>query len=115
MLTSVDRDDIPDGGAEHFARTVRILSQVHSAPRDLEPLPCSISFQAALRALFFVCRLLLNKAGVLKIDAALSGLAVRAIRAAHVWAVQVRALKVLRPETPVECPTQGPVALCACM
>lgn len=25
MLTSVDRDDIPDGGAEHFARTVRTL------------------------------------------------------------------------------------------
>lgn len=23
VLTSVDRDDIPDGGAEHFARTVR--------------------------------------------------------------------------------------------
>ncbi|KAK9839242.1 hypothetical protein WJX81_003812 [Elliptochloris bilobata] len=25
VLTSVDRDDIPDGGAEHFARTVRAL------------------------------------------------------------------------------------------
>ena len=25
VLTSVDRDDIPDGGAEHFARTVRTL------------------------------------------------------------------------------------------
>jgi len=23
VLTSVDRDDIPDGGAEHFARTAR--------------------------------------------------------------------------------------------
>ena len=25
VLTSVDRDDIPDGGSEHFARTVRVL------------------------------------------------------------------------------------------
>ncbi len=25
VLTSVDRDDMPDGGAEHFARTVRTL------------------------------------------------------------------------------------------
>ena len=24
VLTSVDRDDIPDGGSEHFARTVRV-------------------------------------------------------------------------------------------
>ena len=24
VLTSVDRDDIPDGGAEHFMRTVRV-------------------------------------------------------------------------------------------
>jgi len=23
VLTSVDRDDLPDGGAEHFAQTVR--------------------------------------------------------------------------------------------
>ena len=28
VLTSVDRDDIPDGGAEHFARTVRTLKQL---------------------------------------------------------------------------------------
>ena len=28
MLTSVDRDDIPDGGSEHFARTVRTLKQL---------------------------------------------------------------------------------------
>ena len=25
VLTSVDRDDLPDGGAEHFAKTVRTL------------------------------------------------------------------------------------------
>jgi lipoyl synthase len=25
VLTSVDRDDIADGGAEHFARTVRLI------------------------------------------------------------------------------------------
>lgn len=30
VLTSVDRDDLPDGGAEHFAKTVRIL-------KDLRP------------------------------------------------------------------------------
>eukprot|EP00227_Mantoniella_beaufortii_P019226 CAMPEP_0197577420 /NCGR_PEP_ID=MMETSP1326-20131121/2055_1 /TAXON_ID=1155430 /ORGANISM="Genus nov. species nov., Strain RCC2288" /LENGTH=500 /DNA_ID=CAMNT_0043140489 /DNA_START=80 /DNA_END=1582 /DNA_ORIENTATION=- len=28
VITSVDRDDIPDGGAEHFARTVRTLKQI---------------------------------------------------------------------------------------
>ena len=28
VLTSVDRDDVPDGGAEHFARTVRRLKQL---------------------------------------------------------------------------------------
>ena len=28
VLTSVDRDDIHDGGAEHFARTVRRLKQL---------------------------------------------------------------------------------------
>ena len=27
VLTSVDRDDLPDGGAEHFAPTVRLLKQ----------------------------------------------------------------------------------------
>lgn len=28
VLTSVDRDDLPDGGAEHFARTVRRLKEL---------------------------------------------------------------------------------------
>jgi lipoate synthase len=28
VLTSVDRDDMPDGGAEHFARTVRTLKEL---------------------------------------------------------------------------------------
>jgi lipoyl synthase len=27
VLTSVDRDDIPDGGAHHFARTVRLIKE----------------------------------------------------------------------------------------
>ena len=27
VLTSVDRDDIPDGGAQHFADTVELLKQ----------------------------------------------------------------------------------------
>ena len=31
VLTSVDRDDIPDGGAEHFARTVRTLKALKCA------------------------------------------------------------------------------------
>jgi lipoic acid synthetase len=31
VLTSVDRDDIPDGGAEHFARTVRTLKELKSS------------------------------------------------------------------------------------
>ena len=28
VLTSVDRDDVADGGSEHFARTVRTLKAV---------------------------------------------------------------------------------------
>jgi lipoic acid synthetase len=28
VLTSVDRDDLPDGGAEHFARTVRAIKSI---------------------------------------------------------------------------------------
>lgn len=28
VLTSVDRDDLPDGGAGHFARTVRLLKEI---------------------------------------------------------------------------------------
>jgi len=31
VLTSVDRDDIPDGGSEHFARTVRTLKKIKSS------------------------------------------------------------------------------------
>lgn len=27
VLTSVDRDDVPDGGAAHFARTVQLIKQ----------------------------------------------------------------------------------------
>ncbi|PRX35036.1 lipoic acid synthetase [Meinhardsimonia xiamenensis] len=30
VITSVDRDDLPDGGAEHFARTIRAVR--HAAP-----------------------------------------------------------------------------------
>ena len=33
VLTSVDRDDIPDGGAEHFARTVRTLKRLQPSIR----------------------------------------------------------------------------------
>jgi len=29
VLTSVDRDDLPDGGADHFARTVEALHEAH--------------------------------------------------------------------------------------
>jgi lipoyl synthase len=27
VLTSVDRDDLPDGGAAHFARTIRLIKE----------------------------------------------------------------------------------------
>ena len=33
VLTSVDSDDIPDGGAEHFARTVRTLKALRPGTR----------------------------------------------------------------------------------
>jgi len=33
VLTSVDRDDIPDGGAQHFAHTVELLK--HRKPEIL--------------------------------------------------------------------------------
>jgi lipoic acid synthetase len=32
VLTSVDRDDLPDGGAEHFARSIRALRRLDPAP-----------------------------------------------------------------------------------
>ena len=32
VLTSVDRDDLPDGGAEHFAATIRALRTLEPAP-----------------------------------------------------------------------------------
>jgi len=32
VLTSVDRDDLPDGGAGHFAATIRALRTLHPAP-----------------------------------------------------------------------------------
>ena len=35
VLTSVDRDDIPDGGAEHFARTVGLRSALLSCRCDV--------------------------------------------------------------------------------
>jgi lipoic acid synthetase len=31
VITSVDRDDLPDGGAEHFARTIRAIKARNSA------------------------------------------------------------------------------------
>jgi len=31
VLTSVDRDDLPDGGADHFAATIRAIKQLDSA------------------------------------------------------------------------------------
>ena len=45
VLTSVDRDDIPDGGAQHFAHTVELLK--HSKPELL--VECLVSdFQGNL-------------------------------------------------------------------
>jgi lipoic acid synthetase len=37
VITSVDRDDLPDGGAEHFAQTVRAIKQ-HSPKTKVEVL-----------------------------------------------------------------------------
>ena len=31
VLTSVDRDDLPDGGAEHFAQTIREIKRRYAA------------------------------------------------------------------------------------
>ncbi|MDG7020586.1 MAG: lipoyl synthase [Nitrososphaerota archaeon] len=33
VLTSVDRDDLPDGGAEHFARTIRATKEMNPGMR----------------------------------------------------------------------------------
>jgi lipoic acid synthetase len=45
VLTSVDRDDIPDGGAQHFAHTVELLK--HKKPELL--VECLVSdFQGDL-------------------------------------------------------------------
>ncbi|KAG7340131.1 lipoyl synthase [Nitzschia inconspicua] len=47
VLTSVDRDDIPDGGAQHFAHTVELLK--HKKPELL--VECLVSdFQGDLRS-----------------------------------------------------------------
>lgn len=47
VLTSVDRDDIPDGGAQHFAHTVELLK--HKKPELL--VECLVSdFQGDLNS-----------------------------------------------------------------
>jgi lipoate synthase len=47
VLTSVDRDDIPDGGAQHFAHTVELLK--HGRPELL--VECLVSdFQGDLKS-----------------------------------------------------------------
>jgi lipoyl synthase len=47
VLTSVDRDDIPDGGAHHFAHTVELLK--HCRPELL--VECLVSdFQGDLKS-----------------------------------------------------------------
>lgn len=53
VLTSVDRDDLPDGGADHFARTVRTLKAL--APEIL--VECLVSdFRGDLAAVRHVAR-----------------------------------------------------------
>ncbi len=34
VVTSVDRDDLADGGAEHFARTIRAIRAARPRPRS---------------------------------------------------------------------------------
>lgn len=47
VLTSVDRDDLPDGGAQHFAHTVELLK--HGRPELL--VECLVSdFQGDLKS-----------------------------------------------------------------
>lgn len=48
VLTSVDRDDLPDGGANHFARTVEVIKQQDS---NLLVEVLTPDFQAQLRPL----------------------------------------------------------------
>jgi lipoic acid synthetase len=53
VLTSVDRDDIPDGGAQHFAHTVELLK--HKKPELL--VECLVSdFQGDLNAVSTLAR-----------------------------------------------------------
>ena len=41
VLTSVDRDDLPDGGAAHIAATIRYLPTYASDQRlNFTPVPC---------------------------------------------------------------------------
>ncbi|MEZ0290325.1 MAG: lipoyl synthase, partial [Sulfolobales archaeon] len=47
-ITSVDRDDLPDGGAEHFARTIRAIKSLSPETRVEVLIP---DFRGDLRAL----------------------------------------------------------------
>jgi len=44
VLTSVDRDDMPDGGSDHFAQTVKALkvSSFVTSNHVFKQMPCSI-------------------------------------------------------------------------
>ncbi|KAF6003985.1 Lip1pp [Cyanidiococcus yangmingshanensis] len=62
VLTSVDRDDLPDGGAAHFACTVRYLKQLRPSPSAVvrndrpDPLPTiRQSARVTPRPLFVEC------------------------------------------------------------
>ena len=94
VLTSVDRDDLPDGGAEHFAKTVRgVLSGMPGAlsqPAAAAPCTCASSWG------WHACRTLLRLTCVLCFGCV----------------VQVRTLKALKPSILIECLT--PDFRCAC-
>lgn len=87
VLTSVDRDDLPDGGAEHFAKTVRgVLSGMPGAlsqPAAAAPCTCASSWG------WHACRTLLRLTCVLCFGCV----------------VQVRTLKALKPSILIECLT----------
>lgn len=97
VLTSVDRDDLPDGGAEHFAKTVRIggalLHAWHALPARL-PMrrPCRTCARVLVGFSMPECIARPPRPGC-------------APRPSPPFAWQVRTLKALKPSILIECLT----------